>query len=107
MALSIRRRPKARQDLLEIADWLDQQSSWLVAAQFLQAAEDTIECLAAQPTIAALWDTDLGHAEEIYVWPVRGFPNYLIFYRVQADVLEIVRVLHAARDLETAFDSPT
>jgi toxin ParE1/3/4 len=37
-------------------------------------------------------------------WPVPGFRNYLVFYRsVGADV-EIVRVLHAARDINVALE---
>jgi toxin ParE1/3/4 len=31
-------------------------------------------------------------------WPVTGFRNYLVFYFPLSDGVEIVRVLHAARD---------
>lgn len=40
---------------------------------------------------------------DIRVWPIRGFKNHLIFYQVRKGRLEIVRVLHAAQDIETAF----
>jgi toxin ParE1/3/4 len=33
------------------------------------------------------------------VFPVRGFPKHLIFYRQVADGIELVRVLHGARDV--------
>ncbi|MEX0866184.1 MAG: type II toxin-antitoxin system RelE/ParE family toxin [Pirellulales bacterium] len=33
------------------------------------------------------------------VWQVRGFENWLIFYRPISDGVEIVRVLHGARDV--------
>ena len=33
------------------------------------------------------------------VFPVRGFPKHLIFYRPVADGIELVRVLHGARDV--------
>ena len=32
-------------------------------------------------------------------WPVPGFPNVLVFYRVVGDEVEVARVLHGARDL--------
>ena len=34
-------------------------------------------------------------------WGIRGFPNHLIFYRPTDDRIEVIRVLHAARDIET------
>jgi plasmid stabilization system protein ParE len=34
---------------------------------------------------------------------VTGFENILVFYRTREGVLEIVRVLHGARDLEALF----
>jgi plasmid stabilization system protein ParE len=33
------------------------------------------------------------------IWPVPRFRVYLILYRVVADVVEIVRVVHAADDI--------
>ena len=35
----------------------------------------------------------------IRVWRVKGFPRHLIFYRTIEGDVEIVRVLHGARDL--------
>ena len=36
-------------------------------------------------------------------WPVTGFGNYLIFYRPTDEGIEIVRVLHGARDVDQIF----
>lgn len=36
---------------------------------------------------------------EVRVWPVPGFPRFLIFYRVTAKTVEVIRVLHSARDV--------
>ncbi len=38
------------------------------------------------------------------MWFVQGFERHLIFYRVLDDEVEILRVLHAARDIEGIFD---
>ena len=37
-------------------------------------------------------------------WPVPGFPKHLIFYRVDEDLVEVVRVLHGARDLAIVLE---
>jgi toxin ParE1/3/4 len=34
------------------------------------------------------------------MWLVKGFEKYLIFYRTTDELVEIVRVLHAARDID-------
>lgn len=39
----------------------------------------------------------------IRVMPVSRYKSYLIFYRQVSNHVEIVRILHAARDLPTAF----
>jgi toxin ParE1/3/4 len=41
--------------------------------------------------------------ESVRVWHVRGFRNYLIFYRPIDNGVEVVRVLHGARDIEKEF----
>ncbi len=33
-------------------------------------------------------------------WRVPGFENHLIFYRVTEEAIEVIRVLHGARDIE-------
>ena len=40
---------------------------------------------------------------EVQFRSVRVAP-YLLFYRIQADTVEVVRVLHERRDLAAAFD---
>jgi toxin ParE1/3/4 len=36
-------------------------------------------------------------------WPVSGFERWLIFYLPRRDGVDIVRVLHGARDIERAI----
>jgi toxin ParE1/3/4 len=37
------------------------------------------------------------------MWRVAGFPNHLIFYRPVESGVEVIRVLHAKRDIEALF----
>jgi toxin ParE1/3/4 len=38
------------------------------------------------------------------MWRVRGFAKHLIFYRPIEDGIEVIRILHASRDLAAVLD---
>jgi toxin ParE1/3/4 len=41
------------------------------------------------------------------VWPVPGFDRHLVFYVERADYIDVLRVLHGARDIPAApMDDP-
>ena len=40
---------------------------------------------------------------DVRMWRVAGFPNHLIFYRPIGRGIEVLRVLHAKRDIESLF----
>lgn len=44
-------------------------------------------------------------ARDVRFWPIKGFENYLIFYRPTDRGIEMVRVLHGARDINAVFES--
>jgi toxin ParE1/3/4 len=46
-----------------------------------------------------------GKAKDLRSFGVSGFPNYVIFYRLRSNHLEIVRVLHGAQDVETILSA--
>jgi toxin ParE1/3/4 len=37
------------------------------------------------------------------VWRVKDFEKYLIFYRPQKDGIDVLRIIHGARDIEELF----
>jgi plasmid stabilization system protein ParE len=37
-------------------------------------------------------------------WPVPGFERYLVFYVPTSARIDVVRVMHGARDLDLVFD---
>jgi toxin ParE1/3/4 len=71
------------------------------AFRFLAAAEDACMLLSSEP--------HLGHQEKfrklvgIRSWRVPGFGDYLIFYCIKVDAVEILRLIHGARDLPRFF----
>ncbi len=99
--LEIRR--QAERDVDEQLVYLAKQSHH-AATRFLEAVEATFQLLVESPDRGFLWDSDKNLDRRIHVWPVRGFPKMLVFYRPIEQGIEIIRVLHGARDISTLLE---
>ncbi len=89
--------PRASEDLLDIWSYIADDSE-ANADGFIDKMYETMESLARQPGSGR-------HREELAPG-IQSFPvgRYIIFYRVVAGAIEIVRVLHGARDIENIFE---
>lgn len=101
-ARRIVRRPMAEDDAVEIAVQIAAANS-RSAARFTKALRATEESLLAMPGMGS--STAFAHPLLVGMrfHLVRGFRKYLIFYIPRDDGIEVVRVLHGSRDLETLF----
>lgn len=99
MPRRIRKSNEARRDLREHFLYLARLNVTL-ARRFLRAFDNAVEQLVEMPEMAGRWEPLHPGPEELRVWTIRRFPNYLIFYRIIADGIEVVRVLHGAQDIE-------
>ncbi len=92
-------RPKARQDLDDQALYIARNSSLEVAHRFLDSAYETFSLLASRPEIG--WQPRLKHTKlaGLRIFRATGFKRILIFYRPAPDRVEILRVVHASKDL--------
>lgn len=70
------------------------------AFRFLSAAEESFQDLARNPLMGAACQLRGQGTKTFRRWRVKDFENYLIFYRIIGDKIEIARVMHGARDLE-------
>jgi toxin ParE1/3/4 len=102
MTNNIRIRPRARQDIVEVAVFIG-RDSLTAAERFLDATETTFQLLVASPEIGPIYPTKQEVLTGLRVFRVNRFPNHLVFYRVLANGIEIIRVIHGARDLELAL----
>ncbi len=93
----------AKRDLIELADYLAAESPE-VAERFLLAAETTFQFLLNTPRAGAPREWLNPLLVGLRMWPVRGFERVLIFYQTVDAQVRIVRLLHSARDIETALD---
>ena len=98
MSRKLRVSREARRDLDEIWFYIA-QDSLTNADRFVDRLSERFPLLASMP--------HMGRSREDLAEGLRGFPfeSYLILYRVQDRNIEIVRVLHAARDIEKALSS--
>ena len=69
-----------------------------VAERFLHALKNARDTLSRFPEIGAVRRVRSGRIRGIRMWTVPGFENYLIFYRIDDDAIQIVRILHSSQD---------
>lgn len=96
-------RPRARLDLLEQFLYLAEQATAAVAERYFTAVDATCALLAKQPLSGTLYDSGVARLEGMRRAQVSGFMAYLIFYMPRARGIEVVRILHGARDIERLF----
>lgn len=101
----VEKRPQALRDLAEIAVYLAEESgNDELAFRFLASAESSFADLAAMPEMGATREYKDPALTNLRMWRVSGFPNHLIVYcPLGAGGIEVVRVLHAKRDIEAVF----
>jgi toxin ParE1/3/4 len=88
----VTKRPLAFADLAEIWSFIADDSE-ANADRFLVRLEAKLALLATQP--------QMGRQRDELMAGMRSFPHarYIVFFIAQADGIEIVRVLHSARDI--------
>lgn len=74
------------------------------AARFIDAVDATIRVICELPGAGRLRAFEHRALAGIRSWLVTDFANYLVFYRPTEHGIEVLRVLHGARDLDALFD---
>lgn len=94
----IKKTPQAEEDIYAIWHYIAiEQQSPINADRHIRQLEVTMNSLAHAPHI--------GTQKDEYIKDIHQFPfgNYLIFYFPLKNGIEIIRVLHGARDLPDLF----
>jgi toxin ParE1/3/4 len=73
------------------------------AADVVEAVHDTLKLLASNPRIGKQRAFRNPRLKDIRSFPVSGYGNYVIFYRIVADGVQAIRVYHGARNLDGLF----
>ena len=104
MKKKVRFRPRAWEDIQESAEYLANEGSVKIAERFLDAIDEITQSLASLPQMGApcrFSDSRLLCVRRV---PVTGFKKWLVFYQTSGDGIEVIRVLHGARDFATIFN---
>jgi toxin ParE1/3/4 len=95
--------PKASQDLDDIYNFIAQDNSD-TALRFFDAARQTFNQLAKNPGIGIIYEVSKPELQGLRKWRVKRFDKYIIFYRYCDDLVEIIRILYAGRDIAVILE---
>ncbi|HWD21428.1 MAG TPA: type II toxin-antitoxin system RelE/ParE family toxin [Verrucomicrobiae bacterium] len=73
------------------------------ATRVIEAAYDTFKMLAANPGLGKPLQFRNPRLRDVRSWHIKGFKNYLIFYRAMAGGIQVNHVYHGARDFKALF----
>ena len=82
-------------DLQAIAHWFAKRNP-AAGERLLNGFRDECRLLVQFPSAGFLREEF--KPNRVRSWPIGGFENYLILYRVHVDAVEVWRVVHGARD---------
>jgi len=96
--LDIIKSPRSLRDLVDHFEYIakDRLSA---ARKFLTSVRSTLDSLAGFPGIGRRFESDHPRLQGIRVTTVKSFRNYLLFYRPTESDLEVLTIIHGARDL--------
>jgi len=95
----ILKRRQASLSLIEQAYWISEESPE-TADRFIDAAAASFSFLENNPEIGREYEARNVRLAGVRVWRVSGFEKHLIFYRPNPEGVEILDVIHGARDIE-------
>jgi toxin ParE1/3/4 len=96
-------RPRAQQDLLDQASFLADTNPE-VADRFLEAAEAASRQLLTFPTLGSPRQYRNPRLVDVRAWRLKGFAKVWLFYHPTPTGIEILRVLHSARDIDAIME---
>ncbi len=100
--MKINRSAAAILDIIENAEYIAQDDID-AAARFVNAVDEAINLIAKSPGIGVI--RKVGKAPVMRMWVLKGFPNSLVFYRATSTEINVIRVIHSARDFNRIFNN--
>ena len=96
MAL-VTRRPQAEVDILEIWDYIADDSI-VQADRWVDALDEKLALWATQPM--------MGRSRDELSIGIRSFAfgRYVVFFQPTPDGIDVVRILHGSRDMDAGFE---
>lgn len=91
--------------MLEQFVYFGEAGSVDLAERFADAVAATCELLAKWPGSGEAYEAPPDRMRGLRLFPVQEFEKYLLFYLPSGEGIEVVRVLHQARDVASVFEA--
>ena len=88
--------PEAAEDLESIIGYISLDNP-RAAINVLEAITKAFQTLSSTPQMGAKRAHLASRFPEIRVWPIRKYPNYLVFYKPDTKGIQVIRILHGAQ----------
>jgi toxin ParE1/3/4 len=98
MSFSLRILPAADTDLDEAALYIARDSEEQ-ALRLYDSADATFRLIREHPERWPVYELDHPRLQGLRRCSIVRFRNHLVFYRLEGNVVEVIRVLHGARDI--------
>jgi toxin ParE1/3/4 len=104
MKHSLRILPAAAEDVDTVAGFIA-RDNLDAALRFYDAIDATYRELRQHPLRWPIYELDHPRLKGIRKRSIIEFDNYLVFYRIDKNQVEVIRVLHGARDILSSLSS--
>jgi toxin ParE1/3/4 len=98
-------RAAARREIKAHGLYLEEHAGPDVTDRFLAAVQQSFGTLARAPRAGVLCGFRKAALRRVRRWPVKDFENWLIFYIPKRNGIEIVHIIHGARDIQGLLDA--
>jgi toxin ParE1/3/4 len=100
----VRFRPRAWEDIQESAEFLANEGSSKIAERFLDSIDEITHRLTGLPQMGTPCRFSNPQLRNLRRIPVSGFGKWMVFYQESKDGVEVIRVLHGARDIASILN---
>jgi len=75
-----------------------------VAIRFRAAVRETVQFLQRSPLVGPRYRSGNPHLQSLRTWAVTGFEAIRIYYLLDNDTLQVIRILHGKRDVNRLLE---
>ena len=75
-----------------------------VAVHFRDAVRRTVQSLRLRPLVGPRYTSGNPQLQNLRSWPVAGFEAIRIYYLLEEDTIDILRILHGKRDVKRILE---
>lgn len=90
---------RAWQDISEAASFIGTNSPTM-ADRLVAAVDETLLFLSESPHVGRVLEMRHARLAWLRIWSVQGFPNHLLIYGPIESGIELVKLIHGARNLD-------